>query len=501
MAKAKTFSKKATSPDDNTTQARLSLKEFGVSGLRVSNSEILQEQQVVFRYPHLIKIVEEIRANPVVGAGMNVYRFYMSRKSWCCEAKEWQSDVTKERAKIVETMMHDMEDSWESFIQSVIPYLEYGFDIHEIVPYRRLKRNGSMYNDGLVGIKRLAIRNQDTIIKWNFSEDGRDLVSVEQTISNQENQHRFSNLVNANGNLEIPRNKFLLFTSGSQAGNPQGVSMYKNIFLAHKQMTMLQEQLLLTVAKEAKGLMKIEVPAQYLQGDDSPDKGVAAESFKKIIDGHNKGTNSGLLVPQVIDPESKLPMFNYSLLESKGSPSIDVIKAIQELKKDILVNMSVDVLALGTTGSGSFSLAESKTSILALAIDARLKEIQNVLNKHLMKYIYELNGWDTSEMPCFVYRDNEDIDLADFSSAVQRITAVSAIEMDREFLNKVRTALGLQTKPEDEPINEDLLPSNVTGQSSRSGDGMTVGSSGDGTSKIGGDSSKVDRSIANKENK
>jgi hypothetical protein len=73
--------------------------------------------------------------------------------------------------------------------------------------------------------------------------------------------------------------------------------------------------------------------------------------------------------------------------------------------------------------------------------------------------------------------------------------------MDREFLNKVRTALGLQTKPEDEPINKDLLPSNITGQSSRSGDGMSVGSSGDGTSKIGGDSSKVDRSIANKENK
>lgn len=501
MARAKKVSEKALSPDEGTTQPRLSLKEVGISGLKVSSGEILQEQQRVFRFPHLLRIVDEMRSNPVVGAGINVYKFSMSRKQWTCEAKETDSKITKERAKLIETMMHDMEDSWETFIQSVLPYLEYGFDIHEIVPYRRLKRNGSLYNDGLVGIKKLAIRNQDSIVKWRFSEDGRDLLYVEQSVANEENQTRFASLLNKNGNLEIPKEKMLLFTCGAQAGNPQGTSIYKNIFLAHKQMTMLQEQLLLTVAKEAKGLMKIEVPAQYLQGADSPDKGVAAEAFKKIIDGHNDGTNSGLLVPQVIDPDSKQYLFNYSLLESKGTPSVDLIQAIKELKKDILVNMSVDVLALGTDGSGSFSLAESKTSILALAIDARLKEIQNVLNKQLMTFIYKMNGWDTSEMPCFVYKDSEDINLAEFSSAIQRIVAVNAIELDRAFMNKVRSALGLQEMPDDMPVNKELLPSNVVQQTSRSGDGMAIGTTGDGTSKIGGDSSNVDRSVANKENK
>ena len=359
-------SDKAMAADEGVTTPRLKLGETGFVGLKMSNGQILQEAQRAFRYPHFIKVIDEIRANPTVGAAWNVYNAQISRKKWCVEADENASEITKERAEIIESMMHDMEGSWANFIQSVLPYLEYGFGIHEIVPYRRLKRNGSKYNDGLVGVKKLAIRNQDTIARWNFSEDGRELLSVSQNIANVENSFRYQSLKDKDGLIPIPREKFLLFTASGSAGNPQGNSIYKNIYLAHKQLTMLQEQELLTVAKEAKGLMKIEVPAQYLMGKDSPDGGAAAAGFKSIVDGHNNGTNSGLLVPQQIDPESKLPMFNYSLMESKGTPAVDVEAVIKRLQKDILVALSVDVLALGTDGSGSFALAESKTSILAL---------------------------------------------------------------------------------------------------------------------------------------
>ena len=494
-------SDKAMAADEGVTTPRLKLGETGFVGLKMSNGQILQEAQRAFRYPHFIKVIDEIRANPTVGAAWNVYNAQISRKKWCVEADENASEITKERAEIIESMMHDMEGSWANFIQSVLPYLEYGFGIHEIVPYRRLKRNGSKYNDGLVGVKKLAIRNQDTIARWNFSEDGRELLSVSQNIANVENSFRYQSLKDKDGLIPIPREKFLLFTASGSAGNPQGNSIYKNIYLAHKQLTMLQEQELLTVAKEAKGLMKIEVPAQYLQGTDSPDGGAAATAFKSIIDGHNDGTNSGLLVPQDIDPESKLPRFNYSLMESKGTPAVDVESVIKRLQKDILVALSVDVLALGTDGSGSFALAESKTSILALVLDSRLKEIKEVLDRHLMRYIYEMNGWDTSEMPEFVYEDEEDIDMEAFGSYIQKVFSVGAIEFTRDVANKVREVGGFEELPDDLPINKDQLPANMSQTQSRSGDGMAVGTSGNGTAKINGDSKKTDPSTANVANK
>jgi len=470
--KPKAVSDKALSADEGVTTPRLKLTETGFVGLKMSNGQILQEAQRAFRYPHFIKVIDEIRANPTVGAAWNVYNAQISRKKWCVEADENASEITKERAEIIESMMHDMEGSWANFMQSVLSYLEFGFGIHEIVPYRRLKRNGSKYNDGLVGIKKLAIRNQDTIAKWNFSEDGRDLLSVSQSIANVENSFRYQALKDKDGLIVIPREKFLLFTASGSAGNPQGNSIYKNIYLAHKQLTMLQEQELLTVAKEAKGLMKIEVPAQYLQGTESPDGGAAATAFKSIIDGHNNGTNSGLLVPQDIDPESKVPRFNYSLMESKGTPAVDVEAVIKRLQKDILVALSVDVLALGTDGSGSFALAESKTSILALVLDSRLKEIKEVLDRHLMKYIYEMNGWDTSEMPEFVYEDEDDIDMEAFGSYVQKIFSVGAIELTRDVANKVREVGGFEELPDDLPIDKEALPANMSQTQTRSGDGM-----------------------------
>jgi len=459
---------------------RLKLGETGFTGLRTSNGQIIQEAQQVFRYPHFIKVVNEIRANPTVGAAMNVYNFMLARKEWCVKASEDASDITKERAEIIDSMMNDIDGGWTNFIKSVIPYIEYGYGIHEIVPRRRLNRYGSLYNDGLVGIGKLAVRNQETIAKWNFSEDGRELLSVSQSLAHVENAYRFVNLAKDGGYITIPRDKFLLFTANGSAGNPQGNSIYKNIYLAHKQLTMLQEEELLTVAKEAKGMMKIEVPAQYLQGEESPDGGAAATAFKAIIDGHNEGTTAGLLVPQDIDPDSKIKRFDYSLLESRGTPAVDVEAVIKRLQKDILIALSVDVLSLGADGSGSFALAESKTSILALAIDARLKEIQDVLNTQLIPYIYRMNGWDTSEMPEFEYEDEEDIDMEVFGTFVQKIASTGMIERDRAVLNRIREVLGVEEYPENEPVHEDLL----TTSTSRSGDGMAVGTSGNGTSKM-----------------
>ena len=49
------------------------------------------------------------------------------------------------------------------------------------------------------------------------------------------------------------------------------------------------------------------------------------------------------------------------------------------------------------------SLAGSKTNILAVAIDARLKEIQEVLDNDLIPSLFKLNGWEDEELPKFVY--------------------------------------------------------------------------------------------------
>ena len=499
MATKKITKGNPLSSDDGVTIPRIALREQGFIGLKTSNGRIYSEANAAFQYPQFIRTVNEIRHSPTVGGAMNVYRMMMSRVNWRVEPPESPSETDKARAAALESMMSDMDHSWRAFIEEVIPYIEYGFDVHEKVLRRRLPANGSKFSDGLVGIRKLAPRNQETIEKWNFSDDGADLLSVEQNIQNVDNSYRFANRKNANGLVPLEREKFLLFSASANKGNPQGNSIYKAIYLAYKQLTLLQDQELLGVSKDIQGMLKIVIPPNYLSPVASDSEKATAAAFQAIIDNSNNGTLRGLLVPGMIDPESKLPMFTYELMESKGSAKYDVEAIIKRLQMDILSALSVDVLKMGTDGAGSFSLAESKSSILALAIDYRLREIAEVLNFDLIPTIYKANGWSQDKLPKFVYEEIEDVDIESFSKAIQRIFSTSAIECDREVFNRIRKVIGVSPLPEDEPIDKDKLPSTLSGASSKSGAGMEVGTSGNGTAKSGG--SGQDSSSNNNDNK
>lgn len=470
--------------DDGQTIPRIQLGEQGFVGLNTYSKRILEETQQPFRYPAFIKTVNDMRNNPTVGSAMNVYRMMMSRVKWDVKPPTNASETDKARTDIIRTMMHDMEgQSWSQFIESVIPYLEYGFDIHEKVYRRRLRRMGSKYNDGLVGLKRLAPRSQETITGWVFSEDGADLLKVEQDINKLQNSNRFENRKNNEGKVEIDRNKFLLFSASATKGNPEGNSIYKNIYLAFKRMELLQDQELVGVAKDVQGILKIAIPPRYLDPEASPEDKAAVAAFQKIIDNYNAGTQRGLLVPNMIDPESKLPLFTYDLMESKGGAKYDTEAIIRRLQTDILSALSVDILKLGAEGTGSFSLAESKTSVLAVAIDYRLREIAEVLNQDLMRSLYEMNGWSCENLPTFAYSDIEEVSLEEFSKAVQRIFSTSAIEVDRDVMNRVRDVIGVPALPADQEVDKEKLPAVMSGQFSKSGSGMEVGTTGSGTAK------------------
>jgi len=59
----------------------------------------------------------------------------------------------------------------------------------------------------------------------------------------------------------------------------------------------------------------------------------------------------------------------------------------------------------------------------------------------------------------------------------------SAIEVDRAVLNRIRVLMGVDPKPDDEPVDKDNLPATIAGNASKAGAGMEVGTTGNGTAK------------------
>lgn len=483
--------------DSGTVIPRLSLGETGFVGLRTTNHTIIEESNRVFRYPQFLKTVNEMKTDPTIAAGLNVYRTLLSRPKWFVRPPDKATETEIRRAEIIQSMMDDMEGGWTDFIQEVSTYIEYGFAIQEKVYRRRLKRNGSRFNDGLVGIKKLAPRGQDTIRHWNFSEDGRELLSVGQSLANMENGARYSNLTDEHGLIVIPRDKFLLFSADSVKGNPEGRSILKSVYLPYKQLTLLQEQHLTGIAKDLASVPMVGLPPKYMAADADPADKAVYEAYKQLVNNVAAGTQRGIVVPLMYDQETKQPLFEFKLLEATGGSKYDIQGAMQKLQNDILMAMSIDVLTKGTQESGSFSIKDTKTNMCTMAVERRLNEIRNVLNSDLMRQLFSLNGWDQERLPTFEYGDVADVDSEAFSKLIQRVASVGLLEIDRPLLNKIREVAGIDPLPDDSPVDKE----NLTGAESRSGDGMETGTTGEGTAKIGGKSSKTDKSASNADNK
>jgi hypothetical protein len=492
---------KSLDPDIGIPIPRLSKSEVGFTGLRVLNKAILEESNRAFRFPAFLKTVQEMRTDATICAVLNVYRMMLTRVPWTVTPPVDPTPAEIDRAKFVQSCMDDMETTWKQFISETLTYLEYGFAVEEKVYRRRLNINGSKHNDGLIGLRTIAPRGQDTIRHWYFSDDGRELEGVGQSLRNMENGYRYQVLIDQgaaskDGLLNIDRDKFLLFTADSVKGNPEGRSILKSVYLPYKQLTMLKDQLFLGIAKDLAAVPIVKLPSKVMNPAGSAEEIAAYTAYQTLVNNVADGVQRGVVIPSDVDPETKAASYSFELLEAKGQSKFDIPAVIKAIQTDILVALSADVITAVADTQGSFSIKDNSTNLLAIAVEHRLNEIRDVLNGDLVPQIFALNGWSQDRLPTFEYGDIVDTGQEEFSKAIQRMASVGMIEIDREILNKIRTVLGVDPKPDDEPVNFEDLSANTT----RASDGLEAGRSGDGTSVIGGEGSKVDRSAANADN-
>jgi hypothetical protein len=476
---------------------RIKLGATGFVGLKTTNGYVIEEPSRAFRFPAMLKVVDEMRNNPTVATALSAYRLLMKRASWDVEAPIGASAEQIEHAKFIKTCLYDMDDSWANTVSNWFDYLEYGSHVSEKVFRRRLRKNGSKFDDGLVGLKCLSPRSRSSIQRWDFSDDGRELLGVEQTLRYMDKAYLYSEQLNGRGYIYIPRDKFLLFTADGTLGNPEGNSILKAVYLAYKQLSLLQDQELLSVAKSVQGILKITAPPRYFDPAASEgDKAVLA-GYQAIINNYNAGTQRGLLVPAMTDPETKTPMFTYELMSASGQQQ-DLGSIIKRLQGDILTALNCDILKMGMDAAGSFSIQDGDSNILALSVTHRLQEIADVLNHDLVPQLFKLNGWTDSDLPKIVPQNISPVSLEEHSKWVQRVFSVGGIEVDRGVLNKIRVVGGFDELPEDEPVDIDNLSTALAGKSTSAGKGMAVGVTGDGTAKKPGGN---DKSASNADNK
>lgn len=477
----------------------LSLGEAGYNGLRVLGGEILEECSHELRWPQAMQTFKRMEKDGAIAPALAYVEMMISRVDWTVKIPEGYEEQLKDKAIYMRQVMNDMEHDFKSFIKQAVSFNRYGFAPVEKVLRLRYRDKGSQYNDGLVGIKKLVLRSQDTIDSWKFKNKGRDLAGLYQCVnipSNRAVNSYESVLEYTEDNVKfIPRKKFMLFRNNSIKDNPEGQSPLVGCWSAWKYKTAYQESEAISVAQDSNGFKVLYLPPQYMTADASEDNKAVFEHYKTVIKNMHQAKESGLILPLILDDQGN-KMFEFEIKSVTGQKSYDTNAIIQRYTAEILTALFADFLSLGSNGSGSFSLAESKISVVEMAIQSKLDEIKTQLNFDLAKQLFSLNGWSTDVMPEWTYGEIGKVSMDEIGKFVQRVSAVSMMPKTPQVVNWIMEQANIPYKVDPDTSIEDLSEM-LTPMTSGAAQGMTSGMPAGTGSNTG---SSGDSSTSNTEN-
>lgn len=469
---------------------RLQMSEQGVTGLRASSGIIFEDIKTELSFPQSIITYKQMSYDPTIAAGLSYYEAMMQKPKWYVNEVKDATAEEKAQARFIEECMSDMVHTWNDMIREASSMNVYGFAVQEIVLRKRLRSKGSKYNDGKIGWQSLPTRSQDSIKQWIFDDDGRELLGLEQSTVYSPTSYRVMN--SNNTSVIIPRKKFLLFRTGAKKDNPEGSSLLKACYYPWKMRVAIEETEGVGIFRDLSGFPVISIPPQYMSEDSTPEQKAVYAAYKNIVRNVQSNQQGGVVMPMAYDPDTKQPLFKFELMSAQGGKAYDTSQVITRYNNSILTAMCCDLLTMGQGATGSYALGSIKSSMTAMTIESRLREIRDVINHHLIPMTAEYNGWDITRLPTIDFEDLEVTDLDQISKFLQRVGAVGYLPRTPEVINKVLDALGLDALPEGTDL-DDVLPEKTT----KSGQGMEEGlSSGTGNA----DGASGDASSTNSDN-
>lgn len=426
----------------------MTFKEYGQTGLRQYSGWLREEFLNVLQGRQAARIYREMQDNnATIGAMLFAITQTMRKIQWRVKAANATPEALAE-AQFADSLRFDCSHTWQDFITEALSMLGYGYSAFEIVYKRRLGRQpdaagsaeetpSSQFDDGRIGVRKLSIRGQDTVIKWFFGTNGEVLGLTQQPFTGQ--------IAN------IPIEKMLLFRASSHKNNPEGRSILRNSYRSWFFLKRFEEEEAIFYERMS-GVPVMMVPQALMDAAASGDTNAQAQvdQYKRLVTNTKIGEQMGLLLPSDAWPnstgaQSQTRMFEFQLVTpaTRGG-TIDSDKIISRHRLDMLMSVMADFIALGHASHGTQSLAENKVDMFFQAIEGWISGIAAVVNRYLLPRVWALNGLDPGLMPEYMPDLAQRIDIAALGDFVLKL-AQSGMQMfpDPDLENYLRDASGL----------------------------------------------------------
>lgn len=415
--------------------------EIGSSGLHQYGGEIrqdfLRQLQGKQQYANYREMADN---DPVVGAMLQAIEMLIRSVDWTVEPADPDDERAIAEAEFVSSCLGDMSNSWADTLASIMGFLVYGYSYHEVVYKRRQgftkdPRTRSKHSDGRIGWRKLPVRSQETIDRWELDESG----GIKGAYQNDPNSRK-------KGVVFIPIEKALLFRTTTKLNNPQGRSILRNAFTSWYYKRRIQEIEAIGIERDLAGLPVALVPPQMLSDSATAGERAALDAIKQIVRNIKRDEQEGIVFPLAYDPETGNKAFDLTLLSTGGRRQFDTDAIIARYDQRIAMTVLADFLLLGHEKVGSQALSVSKVDLFIQSLDAYLSEITEVFNQHAIPRLMRLNGVDETLSPYLSASAPRSVDLGAIGSFITSMAQAGApLFPDETLEGYLRTIAGLPT--------------------------------------------------------
>lgn len=428
------------------------MPEVGSAGLRQSGGYIFEQPDPQFNgRPWRMTIKRMTEGDPIIGSFMLAIELLIRNAAFQVEPAD-NSNMGKRAHRLVETSLDDLNVPFDAFLADAISFVPYGWSYFETVYKDRRGTNPSRYtdtqgnenappaskfNDGMIGWHKFAPRPQDTLLRWQFGPNQTLQGMIQVTWANW-------------SPVLIPIERSLLFRSRHAKNNPEGVSMLRNAWRPWWMKRNIEQIEAMGVERDLNGYPVLYLPVEYLKAEvaagaadpNNPDQDVDrealafVESMRDLITNIKRDASEGAIIPQIIDPVTKVPLVKLELLHSGGTRSFDTGRIIDRYDHRIALSALADFILLGIEGRlGSFALSASKAELFTASINSIANSIASVFNTYAIPRLMDINGIDRKYAPTLAFGRIENPDLQflgsflkDASSAGMNIFPNASIE-------------------------------------------------------------------------
>lgn len=400
-------------------------KEIGRIGQRRYGGTFYEEFLPELRGRRGIETYREMSENDdVVGAILFAVEMLVRQCDWNVEPGG-DTAVDREAAEFVRGCMDDMQETWIDTISEILSFITYGWSFHEIVYKRRMgntkdPRTRSKYSDGLVGWRKLPVRAQETLHRWEYdSED--NLLGMTQMPPPDYREYT------------IPVEKALLFRTKSRKDSPEGRSILRNAYRSWYFKRRIQEIEGIGIERDLAGLPVITAPEELDIWNREDAEMVKTYAYLQgMVRDTRRDELEGLVLPYG---------FGFSLVSTGGSRQFDTNAIINRYDTRIAMTVLADFIFLGHDRTGSWALSSDKTELFAVAIGTFLDIICETFDNQGIPALIDINGGHfagITQYPKMTHGDIEDADIAKVAAFIKDMTGIGVLIPDDGLEDYIR---------------------------------------------------------------